>query len=245
MESITGGSMVPLNQPTMVWLRMPTVGTKIGNPLLEFNTDYNSRWQFLWSHGLKSYSTYELLTKVCNCSQIKRGYRRGTPSSTCVEVNKRLNMEVGSYIDQFDISHDACLPPLQHTWTPLQEENKRAFCLEDKIFAYLNKKEVQKALHTRQNYFLYNGDQDFVIPFIGTQSLLDELAKEFRFNVSEPFKPWYNGIKVAGFTHVYGGSLSFATIRGAGQYAAASQPEQTLVLFKAFLEERPLPKIQM
>ncbi|CAJ2637514.1 unnamed protein product [Trifolium pratense] len=37
------------------------------------------------------------------------------------------------------------------------------------------------------------------------------------------------------------GILTFATVRGAGGAAPATQPESSLVLFKAFLEGKPLP----
>jgi len=36
--------------------------------------------------------------------------------------------------------------------------------------------------------------------------------------------------------------LTFATIRGAGHEAPSSQPGRSLVLFKAFLEGKQLPK---
>ncbi|MCI28717.1 serine carboxypeptidase-like 45, partial [Trifolium medium] len=48
---------------------------------------------------------------------------------------------------------------------------------------------------------------------------------------------------VGGWTQVYGNILSFATIRGASHEAPFSQPERSLVLFKSFLEDRPLPEI--
>lgn len=48
--------------------------------------------------------------------------------------------------------------------------------------------------------------------------------------------------QVGGWTQVYGDILSFATIRGASHEAPFSQPERALVLFKAFLQGRPLPE---
>ncbi|AES81785.2 serine carboxypeptidase-like protein [Medicago truncatula] len=43
----------------------------IANSLLDFNTTYNSVAGFYWSHGVISEQTFDLLTKVCNYSQIK------------------------------------------------------------------------------------------------------------------------------------------------------------------------------
>ncbi|XP_056169338.1 serine carboxypeptidase-like 45 [Syzygium oleosum] len=39
-------------------------GIAIGNLLLEFNTDFNSRAEFLWSHGLISDATYESFNTI-------------------------------------------------------------------------------------------------------------------------------------------------------------------------------------
>lgn len=47
-------------------------------------------------------------------------------------------------------------------------------------------------------------------------------------------------VQVAGWTQVYGDILTFATVRGAGGAAPATQPESLMVLFKAFLEGKPL-----
>ncbi|RZC71888.1 hypothetical protein C5167_035216 [Papaver somniferum] len=43
-------------------------GIALGNPVLEFTTDFNSRAEFIWSHGLISDSTYNLFTSACNYS---------------------------------------------------------------------------------------------------------------------------------------------------------------------------------
>jgi len=42
---------------------------QIGNPLLDFFTDFNAKVEFLWSHGLISEPTYNLLKTVCNYSR--------------------------------------------------------------------------------------------------------------------------------------------------------------------------------
>uniref|UniRef100_A0A7N2M3E3 Uncharacterized protein n=1 Tax=Quercus lobata TaxID=97700 RepID=A0A7N2M3E3_QUELO len=86
---------------------------------------------------------------------------------------------------------------------------------------------------------VYSGDQDSVIPFIGTRTLINGLAKEL-------IRTKYNGAlqgMVGGWTQVYGNTqLSFASIREASHTAPAPQPERSLVLFKAFLAGQPLPK---
>ncbi|KAK2396442.1 serine carboxypeptidase [Trifolium repens] len=65
-------------------------GILIGNPLLDFDIDFNSRAEFLWFHGLIADSTYQRFTKVCNYSRIRREARRGNTSVICDEVYQEV-----------------------------------------------------------------------------------------------------------------------------------------------------------
>ncbi|KAK7244579.1 hypothetical protein RIF29_39403 [Crotalaria pallida] len=49
-------------------------GVALGNPVLEYATDFNSRAEFFWSHGLISDSTYKMFTTVCNYSRYVSEY---------------------------------------------------------------------------------------------------------------------------------------------------------------------------
>ncbi|PNX80845.1 serine carboxypeptidase 45-like protein, partial [Trifolium pratense] len=70
-------------------------GIAIGNPHLEFNTDTNSKTDFLWAHGLISDKTYGMLLKLCNYSQISREYRNlTTESNICRKVAIQVAKEV-------------------------------------------------------------------------------------------------------------------------------------------------------
>ncbi|KAE9612495.1 hypothetical protein Lal_00033256 [Lupinus albus] len=258
-------------------------GIAIGNPLLEFNTDLNSRAEFLWSHGLISDSTFEIFTRVCNNSQIRRQVQSGTLSAVCAGVNKLVTTEVSRYIDSYDVTLDVCLSSAHqqayvlNQLTQLQEVEKIDVCVEDETSTYLNRKDVQDALHAKlvginswslcsyilkyemQNLevptisilgtlvksgirvLVYSGDQDSVIPLLGTRSLVNGLAKEYGLNTTVSYRAWFEGRQVAGWTQVYGDILSFATIRGAAHEAPLSQPKRSLVMLKAFLEGKPLP----
>ena len=109
------------------------------------------------------------------------------------------------------------------------------------------------------------------MPFTGTRTLINRLAKELGLNTTVPYRAWFEGkqvnvlifflgsmidgkwysfswfiyffLQVGGWTQVYGNTqLSFASIRGASHEAPATQPKRSLVLFKAFLAGKPLPK---
>lgn len=83
---------------------------QIGNPLLEFNIDFNSRAEFFWSHGLISDSTYEIFTSICNFSQIRRQSASRTLTPVCSGVIRQVLREVSAFVDTYDVTLDVCLP---------------------------------------------------------------------------------------------------------------------------------------
>jgi serine carboxypeptidase-like clade II len=90
---------------------------------------------------------------------------------------------------------------------------------------------------------VYSGDQDSVIPLTGSRTLVGRLAARLRLNATAPYRAWFQGKQVGGWTQVFGGgALSFATVRGASHEAPFSQPERSLGLFRAFLAGQQLPE---
>lgn len=127
-------------------------GIAIGNPLLEFNTDFNSRAEFLWSHGLISDSTYDIFTRVCNYSQIRRQYARGSLTAVCSQVISQVSREISRFVDTYDVTLDVCLPSVllqSKMLSQLQDKEEIDVCVEDETTKYLNRKDVQKALHAQ------------------------------------------------------------------------------------------------
>ncbi|KAI3873073.1 hypothetical protein MKX03_036905 [Papaver bracteatum] len=257
-------------------------GIALGNPVLEFATDFNSRAEFIWSHGLISDSTYNLFTSACNYSRYVSEYYRGYVSPVCSRVMSQVTKETSRFVDKYDVTLDVCISSIlsqSKVITPQSLTKKIDVCLDDEMTNYLNRKDVQFAFHARLigvnkwtvcsntlDYALldleiptisivgsivkagipvlvYSGDQDSVIPLTGSRTLVHGLAKELGLDVTAPYRVWFEGQQVGGWTQVYGDILSFATIRGASHEAPFSQPERSLVLFKSFLEGRPLPEV--
>ncbi|XP_042052076.1 serine carboxypeptidase-like 45 isoform X2 [Salvia splendens] len=257
-------------------------GIAIGNPLLEFNTDFNSRAEYLWSHGLISDATFQDFTFACNYSEIRRQAASGALTPVCRRVIKLVSSEMSHFIDAYDVTLDVCLSSLQLQslrLNQMQDEPKVNVCVEDETIVYLNRKEVQAAFHARLpnatrwsvcsevlqynmqdleiptiqvvgelvkssiRVLVYSGDQDSILPLIGTRTLVNALAKELGLNTTEAYGVWFEGGQVGGWTQVYGDFLSFATIRGASHEAPFSQPERSLVLFRSFVEGKPLPRV--
>ncbi|XP_059656540.1 serine carboxypeptidase-like 45 isoform X2 [Cornus florida] len=256
-------------------------GIALGNPVLEFATDFNSRAEFFWSHGLISDSTYKMFTSTCNYSRYVSEYYRGSTSPTCSRVMSLVTRETSRFVDKYDVTLDVCISSVlsqSKVLNPHEATETVDVCVEDEIVNYLNRRDVQKALHAQLigvnrwlvcsnilDYELldleiptisivgklvkagipvlvYSGDQDSVIPLIGSRKLVHGLAEELGLNTTTPYRVWFAGMQVGGWTQVFGNVLSFATIRGASHEAPFSQPERSLVLFKAFLEGRSLPE---
>ncbi|XP_021723002.1 serine carboxypeptidase-like 45 [Chenopodium quinoa] len=257
-------------------------GIALGNPVLEFITDFNSRAEFFWSHGLISDSTYNVFTSACNYSRYVGEYYRGFVSPMCSKVMNLVSRETSRFVDKYDVTLDVCLPSIfsqSKFLTPHQDGETIDVCVEDETLKYLNQQDVQKAMHARLvgvnswtvcskilDYelldleqptihilgdlikagipaLIYSGDQDSVIPLTGSRTLVKRLADELKLNTTVPYRVWFVGMQVGGWTEVHGDVLSFATIRGASHEAPFSQPERSLVLFKSFLEGKPLPEV--
>ncbi|XP_030927225.1 serine carboxypeptidase-like 45 [Quercus lobata] len=305
---ITGESYAGHYVPQLAYLiiqskvKFNLKGIAIGNPLLEFAVDFNSPDQYYWSHGLISDGVYELLTKSCNSSQIMRGAIRGFLSSTCTSVYTELAKELTDFIDRYNVIGDVCLSSIQSQMDMLYQPLRSRFqyltsfnsesdalsqqesikevdvCAQENTQKYLNRKDVQTALHAQLvgikewslcsrvleyddenreiptigvvgslvksgiRSLVYSGDQDGIIPFTGTRTLVKGLAKDLGLNSTVPYRTWFEGKQVGGWTQVYGNNqLSFASIRGASHTAPATQPARSLLLFKAFLDGKPLP----
>ncbi|XP_042481615.1 serine carboxypeptidase-like 45 isoform X2 [Macadamia integrifolia] len=214
-------------------------GILLGNPLLDFVTDFNSKAEF-----------FCLLRSDEN------------------QVNNEISMYIDKYDVTIDVCLSSILSQ-SNALTHLQVAEKLDVCVEDETTKYFNRVDVQKALHARLlgvtswvscsdnlhykklNFeesmipvvgSLISGDQDSVIPLTGTRTLLHGLANELGLNTTTTYRAWFEGKQVGGWMQVYGNILSFATIRGASHKAPFSQPERSLVLFNAFLKGKPLPE---
>ena len=82
----------------------------MGNPLMDFDTNYNSVPHFYWSHGLISDSTYNLFSSKCNYSRMNREQTSGSLSPACLAVRSQYSQEVGDSVDRFDVTLNSCLP---------------------------------------------------------------------------------------------------------------------------------------
>ena len=105
---------------------------QLGNPVLEFATDFNSRAEFLWSHGLLSDLTYKMFSSVCNYSRYVSEYYRDAVSPSCLNVMNKVNAEISKFVDKYDVTLDVCIPSVLSQSKVLnpqsQVNNKKQLC---------------------------------------------------------------------------------------------------------------------
>ncbi|CAN1318016.1 Serine carboxypeptidase-like 45 [Linum perenne] len=190
---------------------------KMGNPVLEFATDLNSRAEYFWSHGLISDSTYKLFTSSCNYSRYVSEYYRDSVSDICGAVMSQVTTETSRFVDKYDVTLD------QGISEPVD------VCVEDETVNYLNRNDVKIALHAKLvgvgawavcssildydvlnienptvqivgllvkagiRVLVYSGDQDSVIPLMGSRTIVHRLGKQLGLNTTVPYRAWFAG----------------------------------------------------
>ncbi|KAL3637118.1 hypothetical protein CASFOL_019417 [Castilleja foliolosa] len=161
-------------------------GIAMGNPLLEFATDFNGVSEYMWSHGMISDNTFDQLNRVCNYSNIRRlNDKTINPTPECSRVKELVLSETSKYIDTFDVTLDVCLHTTSiQSQSQMQNDPKVDVCVVEEAKAYLSRKDVQSALHARVvgmekwticSSVMHYNMKNLEIPMIG---LLGSLVKQ-------------------------------------------------------------------
>ncbi|CAI0411689.1 unnamed protein product [Linum tenue] len=280
-ESYAGHYVPQLSQiiyERNIGVKNPVINFKgflVGNAVTDDYHDYVGTFEYWWTHGLISDSTYKLLRDRCDTGSSEH------PSADCIKALKTAEIEQGN-IDPYSIFTKPCstteslkrnLRALSCYFGP-QPWMSRAYdpCTERHSTVYFNLPEVQKALHanvTRLPHawetcsdivgiywgdsplsmlpiykeliaagvkiWVYSGDTDSVVPVTATRYSIDALKLPTITN----WYPWYDNGRVGGWSQVYKG-LTFVTVTGAGHEVPLHRPRQAFILFRSFLEDKPL-----
>ncbi|KAF5796253.1 putative carboxypeptidase D [Helianthus annuus] len=100
---------------------------------------------------------------------------------------------------------------------------------------------LKRILKSRIPVWIYSGDQDSVVPLLGSRSLVREMAQDLEFNISVPYGVWFHKGQVGGWVTEYGNLLTFATVRGASHLVPYAQPSRALRMFTSFIRGARLP----
>ncbi|XP_041995852.1 serine carboxypeptidase-like 40 isoform X2 [Salvia splendens] len=266
-QTILYHNRYPYNTTTIINLK----GIIIGNGFMSWETDVKGMYEFLGSHAIVSDEITDRIMKYCYSSSSNSIQQQDECREAVEEANSLANaLRTPSY----NIYAPTCF---NHSLT--QNPNRPSVlhmdpCTDDYVEAYLNRPQVQKALHANLTnipyawqlcsndvpfnwqdmpwtvlpllkelmanglrIWLYSGDVDGNVPVTSTKNTI----KDMKLPIKSSWRAWYVGGEVGGYTQVYEGELTFATIRGAGHEVPSYQPARALSLISSFLAGIQLP----
>ncbi|GER47854.1 serine carboxypeptidase [Striga asiatica] len=100
---------------------------------------------------------------------------------------------------------------------------------------------LKRIIQNRIRVLIFSGDQDSVVPLLGSRTLVRELAHDLQFEITLPYGAWFHKTQVGGWTTEYGKLLTFTTVRGAAHMVPYAQPSRALHLFSSFVRGKRLP----
>ncbi|KAK1360499.1 Carboxypeptidase [Heracleum sosnowskyi] len=238
-------------------------GIIIGNAVINDDTDTLGMYDYFASHALISDQSLNEIHEYCfspNATDIK-----------CDIATSKATSTLYQNIDIYNIYSPVCTNG-NLTSRPKKVSYEVDPCIDFYTDAYLNRPDVQKALHanvTKLDYrwescsdsldwlyssstsipllqefmvsglrvWIFSGDIDGRVPVTSTLYSLNTM----NLKVKTPWHPWLINQQVGGYTEVYQGNLTFATVRGAGHQVPSYEPRRALALISHFLNGTPLP----
>ncbi|XP_066335330.1 serine carboxypeptidase-like 42 [Miscanthus floridulus] len=100
---------------------------------------------------------------------------------------------------------------------------------------------LQRIVEHKIPLWVFSGDQDSVVPLLGSRTLVRELAHTMGLHVTVPYSTWFRKGQVGGWVTEYGNFLTFATVRGASHMVPFAQPDRALRLFQSIVLGQRLP----
>ncbi|XP_038720215.1 serine carboxypeptidase-like 40 [Tripterygium wilfordii] len=242
-------------------------GIIIGNALINDETDFRGMYDYFESHALISEDTWYQIQKYCNFSpeamkqsrqcikadlealrnvEFLNIYNIYAPNCFNYSVTAKpkpgsiLNFDpcsnyyVYTYLNRPDVqaAMHANVTRLTHDWERCSY-----------IITYWNDSPytiipvLKELMENKLRVWIFSGDTDGVLSVTSTKYSI----KKMKLDVKTLWHPWLIDGEVGGYTQVYEGELTFATVRGAGHQVPSYQPIRALSLIKNFLHGTPLP----
>ncbi|XVF47073.1 hypothetical protein PTKIN_Ptkin03bG0079600 [Pterospermum kingtungense] len=228
-------------------------GIAVGNGWIDDPTGYFGRFDYFWTHALNSDETNKGIHTYCHFN--------GEDSEQCAEFMEKAYDEAGD-IDGYNI-----YAPLCHENSSSSKKGSYGWvnsfdpCSENYMSSYLNKPEVQSALHAKvsewhqcSNKFNWTDWAPTILPIIKNlmenglrvwlysgevDSAVPITSTRYGLNVlnlpiKTAWRPWSNNDEVGGYVVEYEG-LTLVTVREAGHYVPSYQPARALAMISLFL----------
>ncbi|XP_010486379.1 PREDICTED: serine carboxypeptidase-like 27 [Camelina sativa] len=245
-------------------------GFMVGNAVTDDYHDYIGTFEYWWNHGLISDSTYHQLKTACysvssqhpslQCMEALRNaeLEQGNidpysiftkPCNNTVQLKRFLK---GRY-PWMSRAYDPCSERYSNVYFNRVEVQKALHAnvtrlpypwkaCSDIVGNYwedspLSMLPIYRELITAGlKIWVFSGDTDAVVPITATRYSIDALKLATITN----WYPWYDHGKVGGWSQVYKG-LTLVTVAGAGHEVPLHRPRQAFILFRSFLENKPMP----
>ncbi|KAI4382984.1 hypothetical protein MLD38_008871 [Melastoma candidum] len=242
-------------------------GILIGNAVMNDATDMKGVYAYYTSHALISNEIGEAIQKYCNFDDFY-----GSQPATCTyAINKANDVgEIDIYNIYAPLCHNSNLTSQPNSATvlefdPCSDNYVQAYFnnpgVQRALHANATKLKfdwepcsnvidgwgdspttiiplLQEFMSKGVRVWVYSGDTDGVVPVTSSQYSLAVM----KLPIKSQWRPWMVKSEVGGYTQVYKGDITFATVRGAGHMVPSYQPSRALVLVSHFLGGTPLPK---
>ncbi|KAK6929216.1 Peptidase S10, serine carboxypeptidase [Dillenia turbinata] len=246
-------------------------GFLVGNGVMDDYHDYIGTFEYWWTHALISDSTYRLLRNSCdygssqhpstdcikalNIATVEQGNIDPYSIFTrpCNDTSSLMRKLRGHY-PWMSRAYDPCTERYSNMYFNLPEVQKALHAnvtgipypwktCSDIVGDYWADSPVsmlpiyQELIAAGFKIWIFSGDTDSVVPVTATRYSVDALKLPTVIN----WYPWYDNGKVGGWSQVYKG-LTLVTVTGAGHEVPLHRPRQAYILFRSFLENKPMPR---
>nr|XP_023876154.1 serine carboxypeptidase-like 40 isoform X1 [Quercus suber]XP_023876155.1 serine carboxypeptidase-like 40 isoform X2 [Quercus suber] len=245
-------------------------GIIIGNAVINDETDTQGMFDYLETHAIVSDRDMYQIQKYCNFSSnastpsreciaaseaaskdisyinIYNIYAPLCSSSNLTAQPKKTSIfrfdpcseyYVYAYMNRPDVQEalHANVTRLTHDWEPCSDVIHKWVDSPSTIIPHL-----QELMANGLRVWIFSGDIDGRVPVTSTKYSINKM----KLPVKTTWHPWFlDKDQVGGYTQVYEGDLTFATVREAGHQVPSYQPARAFSLIKHFLEGKPLPDI--
>ncbi|WRX28221.1 Peptidase S10 [Theobroma cacao] len=97
---------------------------------------------------------------------------------------------------------------------------------------------LKKILQQSIPITIFSGDQDAIVPTVGTLNHVNKLAKDMKLNLTKD-EAWNHENKGGGWMYSYGNLLTYMTVKGANHHVTFSKPSEALFIFTNIAYKKP------